>query len=74
LEVKDFMVELVERWIGDDMRDFNMLGYVCKFMMFYLGESGGIKGGIRGEETGILLRFFRELKYETLIQLNTIFY
>lgn len=32
------MTELVERWVGVEVRDFNVLGYVCKFIMHFLGR------------------------------------
>jgi hypothetical protein len=41
-EVLNFMVELVERWIGVEMRDLNMLEYVCKFTMHFLD---GVQSG-----------------------------
>lgn len=60
------------------MRDFNILGYVCKFINKYLeycghdtggnGMNGGNGGRLRGVE--ILLMFFRQLTPEGLVGLN----
>jgi hypothetical protein len=64
VEIKNFMIELIEKWIYVDMRDFNVRGYVCKFVMHFL--DGGGKDGKnwnREDGYGILLSFFRELKY-----------
>lgn len=44
------------------MRDFNMLGYVCKFIMHFLGNKNDGGKKIVGEDRHkILLTFFREL-------------
>lgn len=54
------------------MRDFNILGYVCKFINKYLEycghDTGGNGGRLRGVE--ILLMFFRQLTPEGLVGLN----
>ncbi len=33
------MVDLIEKWGSIEMRDFNILGYVCKFITHFLGSN-----------------------------------
>lgn len=68
----------MHRWVGVEMRDFNLLGYVCKFLLCYLGKEGkeGREGreGDGEERLRVLLGFMRELEPQALVNLNMVFY
>lgn len=53
------------------MRDFNLLGYVCKFIYHYLIGSATLSPK-DGHQT--LLTFFKQLSSDAIIKLNIVFY
>lgn len=54
---------LVEKWINHDLRDFNLLSYMSKFIYNFSKRKNKVKA---------LISFFREIKINNLIDIGEI--